>query len=302
MILGNKRTQVIENIRQATQEGRFYSKVEPDDPTLTSEQRAALLDRYCKMRSTRRFQEKRRLARLLAGTLSRQVNRTSKIVGLENLERIDGGAIVTSNHFSPVDNTIVRSLALEKGKKKLCIVSQDANLAMHGWVGFLMRYADTLPISTDFSYMTNRFEPYLKELLGKKDFVLIYPEQEMWFNYRKPRPPKRGAYYYAAKFHVPIISCFVEIQDLQEPEAPEFCKVRYVLHILPTIYPDPAKAVRENSIAMSQQDYRQKVAAYEAAYKKPLDYRFEPDDIAGWIPAVPEESCDLPAAESRLAQ
>ena len=302
MILGDKRAQVIENIRQAAEEGRFHSKVEPDDPTLTFEQRTALLDQYCKMRPTRRFQEKRRFARLLAGTLSREVNKTSRIVGLENLEGIDGGAIVTSNHFSPVDNTVVRALALEKGKKKLCIVSQDANLAMHGWVGFLMRYADTLPISTDFSYMTKQFEPCLKELLGKKNFVLIYPEQEMWFNYRKPRPPKRGAYYYAAKFHVPIISCFVEIQDRKEPDAPEFRKVRYVLHVLPTIFPDPEKAVRENSIAMSQQDYRQKVAAYEAAYKKPLDYRFEPDDIAGWIPAVPEESCDLPAAESRLAQ
>jgi len=25
-----------------------------------------------------------------------------------------------------------------------------------------------------------------------------------------------------------------------------------------------------------------KKAAYEAAYGKPMDYRFEPDDIAGW--------------------
>ena len=43
-------------------------------------------------------------------------------------------------------------------------------------------------------------------------------EQEMWFNYRKPRPPKRGAYYYAAKFNVPIVSFFVEIRDMDEKE------------------------------------------------------------------------------------
>ena len=39
-------------------------------------------------------------------------------------------------------------------------------------------------------------------------WVLIYPEQEMWFNYRKPRPPKRGSYFYAAEAEVPIILVF----------------------------------------------------------------------------------------------
>lgn len=301
MILSDNREQVIENIRRAAEAGRFYSKVETGDPALTVQERTALLDDYCKMRSTRRFMGKRRIARLIAGTMSRELNRTAEITGLENVKGIDGGAIVTSNHFSPVDNTLVRALALKQGKKKLCIVSQDANLAMPGWVGFLMRYADTLPIGSDFSYMTKQFEPCLGELLGKKEFVLIYPEQEMWFNYRKPRPPKRGAYYYAAKFRVPVISCFVEMQDLTETETLAFHKVKYILHILPAIFPDPAKTVRENSVAMSQQDYRQKKAAYEAAYGKPLDYRFEPEDIAGWIPAADTEPCDLLSAESKMA-
>jgi len=33
---------------------------------------------------------------------------------------------------------------------------------------------------------------------------------------------------------------------------------------------------------MMATDYQQKKAAYEAAYDKPLTYRAEPDDIAGW--------------------
>jgi len=137
--------------------------------------------------------------------------------------------------------------------------------------------------------MSDRFAPMLKELLDKNNYVLIYPEQEMWFNYRKPRPLKRGAYYYAAKFNVPVISCFVEFCDLEELDTAEFHKVQYVMHILPPIFSDPAKTVRENSIAMCMQDYRQKKTAYEAAYRKPLDYRFEPDDIAGWIPRTPKK-------------
>ena len=43
----------------------------------------------------------------------------------------------------------------------------------------------------------------------------------MWFNYRKPRNLKRGAYYYAAKNNVPIVPIFVEIQNLDEKETEE---------------------------------------------------------------------------------
>ena len=78
MILGDNREQVIENIRRATEAGRFYSKVETGDPALTSEERTTLLDNYCKMRSTRRFLGKRRIARIIAGTMSREINRTNE--------------------------------------------------------------------------------------------------------------------------------------------------------------------------------------------------------------------------------
>lgn len=284
MIIGDKREQVIENIRQAAENGTFHAKVEVDDPVLTAEQKKLLLERYLEKRPTLRFRINNLVARQIANGATRKLNQATEIVGLENVGGITGGAILTSNHFSPVDNTVVRTFAGKMGKKKLCIASQETNLAMPGWIGFLMNYADIIPIGTGFGYMSNRFEPMLKELLAQNNYVLIYPEQEMWFNYRKPRPPRRGAYYYAAKFGVPVLSCFVEIRTLRELDTPEFYKVRYVLHVLPPIFPDPAKTVRENSIAMCSKDYRQKKTAYEAAYGKPLDYRFEPEDIAGWIP------------------
>jgi len=289
MIIGDKREQVIENIRQAAENGTFNIKVEVDDPVLTAEQQRSLLDNYLKKRSSIHFRINNRIAQQIADGAARIINQTTKIIGLENVDGITGGAILTSNHFSQIDNTVVRTFARRMGKKKLYIVSQETNLAMSGWVGFLLNYADTIPISTDHSYMSDRFAPMLKELLDKNNYVLIYPEQEMWFNYRKPRPLKRGAYYYAAKFNVPVISCFVEFCDLEELDTAEFHKVQYVMHILPPIFSDPAKTVRENSIAMCMQDYRQKKMAYEAAYRKPLDYRFEPDDIAGWIPRTPKK-------------
>ncbi|HML36375.1 MAG TPA: 1-acyl-sn-glycerol-3-phosphate acyltransferase [Bacillota bacterium] len=284
MIIGGKREQVIENIRQAAESGAFHCKVEVDDPVLTAEEGQDLLRRYLEKRATLGFRVNNRIARWAANTASKKINADTEILGLENVIGIAGGAILTSNHFNPVDNTALRMLALAAGRKKLCIASNESNFAMSGWIGYLMNYADTFPVSMRQSYIAEHFESLLWNLLKEKNFILIYPEQEMWFNYRKPRPPKRGAYYYAAKFGVPVISCFVEIRDLEELDAPSFHKVRYVLHVLPPIFPDPAKNARENSLVMCERDHLQKKAAYEAAYGKPLDYRFEPDDIAGWIP------------------
>ena len=113
--------------------------------------------------------------------------------------------------------------------------------------------------------------------------MLIYPEQEMWFNYRKPRPPKRGAYYFAAKCGVPVISCFTEMTELDERDNEQFKKVRYILHVLPPIYPEKGLTVRENSLKMMERDYEQKKRAYESAYGKPLSYEFSKKDIAGFV-------------------
>jgi len=283
MIIGSNRETVIKNIQRATEKGTLNIKVEVDDPVLTAEQRENMLKNYLKKRVTVKYRINKRIARLIANNASSIINHTTKIIGIENVDGITGGAILTSNHFSQIDNTVVRTFVRKIGKKKLCIVSQETNLAMTGWVGFMLNYADTIPISSNNDYMSHQFMSMMKEALDTNNYVLIYPEQEMWFNYRKPRPLKRGAYYYAAFFNVPIISCFVEIRDLDEVDTQEFHKIQYTIHILQPIFPDPAKTVRENSFAMRIQDYQRKKAAYETAYGKPLDYHFEPNDIAGWI-------------------
>ena len=215
--------------------------------------------------------------------LTAMLNKESEIIGIENAEGIRGGAVVTSNHFSPVENTAVRLVAKKLGKKRINIVSQETNLAMPGAIGFFMNYADIIPISDNKHYLHNDFAQVLSELAKRDEYILIYPEQEMWFNYRKPRPFKRGAYYYAAKLGLPIISVFVEMQDLPERDTDEFYKVKFKIHILKTLYPDPQKSIKENSIEMCRADYEQKKAAYEAAYGKPLTYDFDETDIAGWI-------------------
>ena len=39
--------------------------------------------------------------------------------------------------------------------------------------------------------MNGAFRTLMQRNLDRNRFILIYPEQEMWFNYRKPRPGKR---------------------------------------------------------------------------------------------------------------
>ncbi|MCD7943295.1 MAG: 1-acyl-sn-glycerol-3-phosphate acyltransferase [Clostridia bacterium] len=284
MIIGDNKDLVIDNIKRCAESGQFHEKVEVDDPNLTREQKRDIARRHMAARKTKRYREKNRFARFILGVGGRFINISTKIDGLDRLSSIKGGAIVTSNHFNPLDNTAVWTAVRKSGRKRLYIVSQDTNLAMTGFIGFLMKYSDIVPITSDYHYMAGPFIKALCSLVESGQFVLIYPEQEMWFNYKKPRPPRPGAYYYAAKFGVPIVSCFVEIKNRSKKENDSFYKTSYIVHILPTIHPDPNLTVRQNSSAMMTLDYKQKAEAYEDAYGKKLDYKFEDDDIAGWIP------------------
>jgi len=282
MMIGKHREAVVENIRIAAKEEDFYRKVEVDDPVLSAEQSKAITDRFLADRKKFSHRFKSFFVRKFANIGSSIVNRRLEIVGEELLPDLSGGAILTSNHFGPLENTLLRHLVRRHGKKRLNVVSQVTNFAMTGPIGWLMNYADTIPLSQDLRYLTKDFIAVLQELTEQKEVILIYPEQEMWFNYRKPRPLKRGAYHFAARLKAPIVSCFVEMRDTQEEENEQFYKVKYRLHILGTLYPDENLTVKACSEALCEQDYRLKKAAYERIYGKKLTYDFEKSDIAGW--------------------
>ncbi len=283
MIIGENRGAVIENIKTATENGDFYAKVELNDPILTDSQSKEIVEDHLSNRKKPSYKIKSKIACTIADLAMLYINKDTEIVGAEKLSGITGGAIITSNHFSPIENTIVRYAVKKCLKKRLAIVSQVTNFAMTGIIGFLMNYANTIPLSSDMRYMARSFTDILEERINKGEAVLIYPEQEMWFNYRKPRPPKRGAYHFAAKLNTPVISCFVEMIDLPEKDTDEFNKVKYRIHILDVLYPDRKLSVRDNSQMMCDKDYELKKSAYERIYGKSLNYKFETEDIAGWI-------------------
>lgn len=284
MIIGNDRNAVINNIKNAAESGDFYKKTETGDPVLTSAMSREITDDFLGSRNRLTYKIKRAFCLAMVKTATKKINKETEFTGLEKIPDDLGGVIITTNHFNQFENTIIRALVTRLGRRHLGIISQISNFAMGGTIGFIMRYADTIPISTEPRYLARGFMTVLEErLVQKKQAVLLYPEQEMWFNYRKPRPPKNGAYFFAAKLSVPVLSCFTEIIDTEKDENnPDFKCVKYRLHILGVLYPDHNKSVKENTEFLAQSDYKLKKECYETVYGKPLTYNFEQSDIAGW--------------------
>ena len=283
MIVSDSKKEVINNIEKFVENQQYNQKVETDDPEIPKAEEEKLIEDYLKNKDKLLFKIKDKIAQVIVNVLTREENKATKIIGIENLKKVKGGAIITSNHCNPLDSIPIRKAVKMAGKKPIKTVIQITNLAMEGLHGFIMNHIGTIPLSYSASFVKKIFPTLIKEELDKGRLILIYPEQEMWFNYKKPRTPKPGAYYYAAKFNAPIISCFLEIVEKEEKDNDEFNKTEYVLHILKPIYPDENKTTKENTREMMHKDYEQKKEAYEKAYGKKLSYEFEIDDIAGWI-------------------
>ncbi len=283
MIIGDKREEVIENIRKATERGELNCKVEPGDPIISKAESERIIRRFLGRRRRMSYKFKACIARWIANFMTDKLNKDTKIEGWEKIASLNGGAIITCNHFNPLDNTVVRHLTNSLGKKRINIISQESNFAMTGIIGFLMKYADTIPLCSNMKYGYKSLMKVMARLLNKGEYILIYPEQEMWFNYRKPRPAMKGAHFFAAKLGVPVVSCFVEMRDMEEMDNDQFHKVRYVMHILDVLRPNPELSERENMRMLCEKDFKLKKEAYERIYGKELDYTFDYSDIAGLV-------------------
>ncbi len=205
MIIGGDREQVVDNIKNAVERGDFNCKVEMGDPVLTAEEEKRLLTRYMKNKNKIHYRIKNKIAMFMWNSAGIFLNKDTVYDGLENVKEIKEGAVITCNHSNPVENTTILRALKKAGNGKMTVVNQSSNLKMSGLFGFLMKNVNMIPLSENRGYTKKYFTPEIGKLLDNNEFVLIYPEQEMWFNYRKPRPVKRGAYYYAAKYNVPVL-------------------------------------------------------------------------------------------------
>ena len=284
MIIGVSKKEVIKNIETNINNNELNKKVEVGDPNLTEEEITKYINKFYQNQKSPIYFIKNKIANKTVKKIAKEIYTNINIIGLEKLDYVDltNGAIITSNHFNPLDSYNIRKIVEEKLHKKLYIVVQDTNLAMPGALGFLFNNIEVIPLSKSPNYIIKKFMPELKKILSKGNFVLIYPEEEMWFNYKLPRPCKRGAYQFAHELDVPVISCFVKMTDTNITDNNEFNIVKYDVFINKIIYPEKNESVKSDSRKMAEVDYETRKKAYEDAYNKELKYEFDIEDIAGW--------------------
>lgn len=284
MIIGGSKKEVIKNIETNINNNELNKKVEVGDPNLTEEEITKYINKFYQNQKSPIYFIKNKIANKTVKKIAKEIYPNINIIGLEKLDYVDltNGAIITSNHFNPLDSYNIRKIVEEKLHKKLYIVVQDTNLAMPGALGFLFNNIEVIPLSKSPNYIIKKFMPELKKILSKGNFVLIYPEEEMWFNYKLPRPCKRGAYQFAHELDVPVISCFVKMTDTNITDNNEFNIVKYDVFINKIIYPEKNESVKSDSRKMAEVDYETRKKAYEDAYNKELKYEFDIEDIAGW--------------------
>lgn len=196
--------------------------------------------------------------------------------GIENLKNIDGGAVITANHFHPFDSFIMQKVFdLSKRKGKMYRVIREGNYtAFPGFYGMLMRNCDTLPLSSDPATM-KLFLKAVKHALDDKNCLLIYAEQSLWWNYRKPKPLKIGAFEIAVRRGVPVVPCFITFTDTDRIGDDGFPILSYTPHVGKPIYPDTALSKKEaaEKMRLANEAYCKEV--YERVYGIPLVYTTE---------------------------
>ena len=270
-----ERLKVIERIKELEKNGIFDEDVEEDPPTIPLEPED--ID-YLRKKSKNKLKSK--LANKMGEKFLNDILRDEKLIikeikGIENLQKVQSGAIITCNHFNPFDSFAIEQTFtkanLRKSKKLYKVIREGNYTNFPGLYGFFFRNCDTLPLSSNKRTMIE-FMKAVDTILKKGDFILVYPEQSMWWNYRKPKPLKTGAFNLAVRNQVPIIPIFITMEDSDKIGEDGFPVQEYIINVAEPIYPDEKISAKENINAMRDKNYEVWKNIYEEFYKTPLEY------------------------------
>lgn len=272
---------LLAHIEELEREGRFSEDAEenPPAPVLMPED-INYLPRSLKSKTQTKYAFK--VARWFVNMLIKKKQLIIKeYKGIENLEKVADGAVITCNHFNAFDSFAIQ-LAFEQGKlkkKKMYRVIREGNYTgFPGFYGVLMRHCNTLPLSSNFKTM-EKFIAAVDRVLEKNQFVLVYPEQGMWWNYRKPRPLQKGAFTFAARNNKPVLPVFITMEDSDVLDDDGFYVQEYTVHFCEPIYPDPNKKRAQNACRMRDKNYEAWKAVYEQTYGEKLTYSCDEEQL-----------------------
>ena len=270
-----KETFVYEEILQVLErEGRFDEDVEEDPPT-----KELLPEDIDYLRTKLRSKIKSRFAYAIArkyvnGLISDRKLIIKEIKGIENYANLDSGAIITCNHFNAMDSFAMQLTYEASGQNHrnfYRIIREGNYTSFPGFYGILMRNCNTFPLSSNKDTM-KKFMTSVDQVLQDGHFMLIYPEQSMWWNYKKPKPLKKGGFTFAVRNNVPVLPCFITMEDSDVVDDDGFFVQEYTIHVAPPIYPKEGKSKAENIRNMMQQNFDVWQKIYEETYGIPLQY------------------------------
>ena len=196
-----------------------------------------------------------------------------EVRGIDNFTAVKSGKFVTCNHFSVGDNYAVW-VALRDymdGKMLYKVIREGNYTNPPKPFGLFMRHCNTLPLSSQIATMKKFFQA-VNVLLERGETILIYPEQSMWWNYRKPKPMQDGTFTLAVRNKAPIVPIFITMEDSDVLDGDGFFVQEYTIHILPAIYPDESLSSADAKKKMKKENYEAWVRVYEEFYQKPLVY------------------------------
>lgn len=271
------RLQVLQKIEEYERAGRFDEDVEEDPPS-----RVLMPDEidYLKRGMVKRLKTKfafMMARRFVYNLIDEQKLLIREIRGIEHFKNLKSGAVVTCNHFNAFDSFAIQIAyeAAEQPDRTFYRVIREGNYtSFPGFYGFLMRNCNTLPLSSNHQTL-KKFTEATKKLLNDGNFVLVYPEQSMWWNYRKPKPLKAGAFTFAAKCNVPVLPCFITMRDSDIMGEDGFYVQEYTIHIGEPIYPDEKLPYLRRAGDMMARNAEVWKEIYEREYQIPLTYLTE---------------------------
>ena len=277
MSISPDRLAVLEKIKEYERLGLFDRDVEDDPPTEPLD--PGTVDYTCKKLSSKITAKiaTKLGQRHFEGMMKRGEVVLKDIRGYENLEALkDRGVLVTCNHIGAFDSYAAnKALVPLLGRRPLYKIIREGNYtSFPGFYGYLFRHCNTLPLASSMAGMKALMQA-MTVLFERGEKILIYPEQGMWFNYRKPRPLKLGSFRFAVKNKVPVLPMFITLEDTDVIGGDGLPVQAYTVHILPPIFPDESLGIRDDTERMCRENYRLWVETYESFYGEKLTYTTE---------------------------
>ena len=273
---------VEERVKFLERAGIFHLDVNDDPPTIP-----LTLDKVDYLNKKLSSKINREIAYGSAERFLKKIIKEKKLIikeikGIENLKNLDTGAIITCNHFNPFDcfavEYVFREAKLNRKRRLYKVIREGNYTNFPGLYGYFFKNCDTLPLASNKKVMAE-FIKSVDILLKRKHFILIYAEQSMWLNYKKPKPLMDGAFRFAVKSNVPVVPIFITMQNSDVTDENENQVLEYIINVEKPIYKEEHLSDKENIASMKEKNYEVWKSIYEDFYKIPLEYTTEKEKI-----------------------